>query len=57
MEQYGGEDKYIGGAVGGAKCNLRKRMYIKKHCSPGESNVNGSCLDDNMILKIYWVKI
>ena len=37
-----------GGATGGA----RKKMYKEKHCSPKKSDIHGTCLDKNMILKI-----
>ena len=37
---------------GGAKGSARKRMYKSKHCSPGESDVDGSCLDDDIVIKI-----
>ena len=37
-----------GGAIGGA----RKKMYKLKNCSPGESNVVGSCLNDDIIIKV-----
>ena len=37
-----------GGAIGGA----RKKMYKEKHCSPSKCNVQGSCLDSDLILKI-----
>ena len=41
-----------GGAVGGANGGARKRMYKKKHCSPGENDVEGSCLDDDIVIKV-----
>ena len=47
-EQLGGDVYLSGGARGGA----RKEMYKEKNCSPKKSNVEGSCLDDDMILKI-----
>lgn len=41
-----------GGAVGGASGGARKRMYKEKHCSPGENDVIGSCLDDDIVIKV-----
>ena len=41
-----------GGAVGGANGGARKRMYKEKHCSPGENDVEGSCLDDDIVIKV-----
>lgn len=41
-----------GGAVGGANGGARKRMYKEKHCSPGENDVIGSCLDDDIVIKV-----
>ena len=46
--QFGGDVDLSGGARGGA----RKKMYKKKHCSPKKSDIHGTCLDKNMILKI-----
>jgi len=37
-----------GGSIGGA----RKRMYKKDQCSPKDSNVPGTCLDDDIIIDI-----
>lgn len=37
---------------GGARGGARKRMYKSKHCSPGENDIEGSCLDDNIIIKV-----
>jgi len=46
-------NEFIGGSVGGyeggAEGGARKRMYKVKHCSPGESDVSGSCLDSEDI--------
>ena len=42
----------LGGAVGGANGGARKRMYKEKHCSPGENDVEGSCLDDDIVIKV-----
>ena len=33
------------GATGGANGKERKRMYKKEQCSPGDNDVDGSCLD------------
>lgn len=41
-----------GGSIGGAKGIDRKRMYKGKHCSPGINDVEGSCLDDDIVIKI-----
>lgn len=41
-----------GGAVGGSNGGARKRMYKKEHCSPGENDVEGSCLDDDIVIKV-----
>lgn len=41
-----------GGARGGAQGGARKEMFKNKECSPGENDVNGSCLDDELILKV-----
>ena len=37
-----------GGSYGGA----RKRMFHPKHCSPSDNDVNGSCLDSELIIKV-----
>ena len=42
------ENELEGGARGGA----RKKMFKSKHCSPGESDVDGSCLDDDIVIKV-----
>ena len=47
MDQYGGID-----LRGGARAKAKKKMYKEKHCSPGETDVNNSCLDSDLILKI-----
>jgi len=41
-----------GGAVGGARGGERKKMFKKKECSPGENDVEGSCLDDEIVIKV-----
>jgi hypothetical protein len=41
-----------GGAVGGARGRERKRMFKGEHCSPGENDVDGSCLDDDIVIKV-----
>lgn len=48
----GSIDGSVGGSVGGARGKERKIMYKEKHCSPGENDVEGSCLDDDILLKI-----
>ena len=30
----------------------RKKMYKPEHCSPGENDVDGSCLDDDIVIKV-----
>ena len=42
----------IGGFEGGTEGGARERMYIKGHCSPGDSDVEGSCLDDDLLKEI-----
>ena len=46
-DQYGGID-----LKGGARTKAKKKMYKGNHCSPGESDINNSCLDSDLILKI-----
>ena len=41
-----------GGATGGANGKERKRMYKKEQCSPGDNDVDGSCLDDDIVIKV-----
>ena len=50
MDLIGGDldSSLEGGSQGGA----RKRMYKQKHCSPGDSDVEGSCLDDDIVIKV-----
>jgi hypothetical protein len=48
----GGYDELDGGAVGGSNGGARKRMYKEKHCSPGKNDVEGSCLDDDIVIKV-----
>ena len=43
---------YQGGAVGGSQGGARKKMYKDEHCSPGENDVDGSCLDDDIVIKV-----
>lgn len=46
---------YLGGAhnhLGGAKGKKRKEMYKKDECSPGKNDVEGSCLDDDIVIKV-----
>ena len=52
MDLEGGYENLDGGAVGGANGGARKRMYKEKHCSPGENDVIGSCLDDDIVIKV-----
>lgn len=47
---YDSSDHEGGGIGGGSKGIERSSMYKDKNCSPGESDVNGSCLDSEMIL-------
>ena len=42
------DNRLEGGSRGGA----RKKMYKSKHCSPGNNNVGGSCLDGDIIIKV-----
>jgi hypothetical protein len=37
---------------GGARGGARKKMYKSNHCSPGERDVEGSCLDNDIIIKV-----
>ena len=30
----------------------RNKMYKSEHCSPGENDVDGSCLDDDIVIKV-----
>lgn len=48
----GAQGGAIGGAIGGANGGARKRMYKEEHCAPGENDVEGSCLDDDIVLKV-----
>lgn len=50
MDLVGGDlgDSLEGGSQGGA----RKKMYKPNHCSPGNSDVEGSCLDDDIVIKV-----
>ena len=48
----GGYSDLEGGAVGGANGKERKRMYKGDHCSPGKNDVEGSCLDDDIVIKV-----
>lgn len=34
------------------KSKTGKKMYKPEHCSPGENDVNGSCLDDDIVIKV-----
>ena len=49
MDELLGGDVYLsGGARGGA----RKKMYKEKHCSPKKSNIDGTCLDKDLIHQV-----
>jgi len=43
---------FEGGAIGGAQGGARKAMFQREHCSPGESDVEGSCLDDDIVIQV-----
>ena len=43
---------FEGGAIGGAQGGARKAMFQRRHCSPGESDVEGSCLDDDIVIQV-----
>ena len=45
-----GSDGLDGGAIGGAKGRERKKMFKEEHCSPGSNDVEGSCLDDDIVI-------
>ena len=47
-EKLGGDIYLSGGARGGA----RKKMYKEKNCSPKKSNIDGSCLDKDLIHQV-----
>jgi hypothetical protein len=47
---YDSSDHVGGGTGGGSKGIERSVMYKDENCSPGESDVNGSCLDSEMIM-------
>ena len=51
MELLGGVHS-LDGSVGGANGGARKKMFKKEQCSPGENDVNGSCLDDDIVLRV-----
>ena len=44
------DDEFIGGAIGGSQGGARKKMFKNKECSPGKNDVEGSCLDNSIIL-------
>ena len=50
MYLIGGD--FNGSLEGGAHGGARKKMYNHKHCSPGNSDVEGSCLDDDIVIKV-----
>ena len=50
MDLIGGD--FNGSLEGGSQGGARKRMYKEKHCSPGNSDVEGSCLDDDIVIKV-----
>jgi len=43
---------FQGGAVGGSQGGARKEMFKDNHCSPGKNDVEGSCLDDDIVIKV-----
>lgn len=49
---YSNNNDLDGGSIGGANGVDRKRMYKEKHCSPSINDVKGSCLDDDIVIKI-----
>ena len=53
MDLIGGYKSNSEGSLeGGSQGGARKRMYKPKHCSPGNSDVEGSCLDDDIVIKV-----
>lgn len=36
----------------GKRHKTRKKMYKPEHCSPRENDVDGSCLDDDIVIKV-----
>jgi len=48
----GASPSAVGGARGGAHGGARAEMFKKKECSPGDNDVMGSCLDDELVLKV-----
>jgi len=48
----GGLDSGLVGLDGGAQGGARKRMYKNEHCSPGDNDVEGSCLDDDIVIRV-----
>ena len=50
MGLIGGD--FNGSLEGGSQGGARKRMYKHNHCSPGNSDVEGSCLDDDIVIKV-----
>ena len=53
MDLIGGYKSNLGDSLeGGSHGGARKRMYKPKHCSPGNNDVEGSCLDDDIVIKV-----
>jgi hypothetical protein len=48
----GGSQGSQGGAIGGSQGGARKKMFKSNHCSPGKNDVEGSCLDDDIVIKV-----
>ena len=42
----------MGGAIGGSQGGARKKMFKNNECSPGKNDVEGSCLDDDIVIKV-----
>lgn len=50
MDLIGGN--FNGSLEGGSQGGARQRMYKGNHCSPGKNDVEGSCLDDDIVIKV-----
>jgi len=44
--------KRIKNSKRGKRHKTRNKMYKQEHCSPGENDVDGSCLDDDIVIKV-----
>ena len=44
--------KRIKNSKRGKRHKTRNKMYKPEHCSPGENDVDGSCLDDDIVIKV-----